>query len=216
MSSSTSYSPGQDRLNAFGQQAAQDLLFRRMMTGVATAKLVKVLSCTNAGGVAAVGSVSVQPIVNQIDSLGNVSAHGTVYGLPYFRLQGGSSAIIVDPVAGDLGVAIFCDRDISSAKRTKGVANPGSRRMFDMADGLYIGGFLNAPPVQFLQFVPNGGGINVVTPGPYTVQAQGKTWTFDSAGFTMSNAVVAETHVHPQPNDSAGDGEADTYGPINP
>jgi hypothetical protein len=214
--SETNYPLGLDKLNAVSQVAAQELIFRRLMAGTATAKLVKVLSCTNAGGEAAVGSVSVQPLVNQIDGSGNVTPHGTVYALPYFRLQGGSSAIIIDPVAGDLGVAIFCDRDISSAKRTKGQANPGSRRMFDMADGLYIGGFLNALPVQYLQFLPNGGGINIVTPGPYTVQAQGNTWTFGAAGFTMSNLVVAETHVHAQPNDSAGDGEEPTYGPMNP
>jgi hypothetical protein len=29
------------------------------------------------------------------------------------------------------------------------------------------------------------------------VQLGSKTWTFTSAGFTMSTGVVAETHLHP-------------------
>jgi hypothetical protein len=33
--------------------------------------------------------------------------------------------------------------------------------------------------------------------GTITVQLGSKTWTFTSAGFTMSTGVVAETHLHP-------------------
>jgi hypothetical protein len=35
-----------------------------------------------------------------------------------------------------------------------------------------------------------------LTPGVITLKAGGKTWTFSSAGLTMSDGIVAETHVH--------------------
>jgi hypothetical protein len=190
MSGFAGYNPGLDRLNAVTQYAAQELLFRRLMAGNATAKLVKVVSCTNSGADAAVGTVDVQPLVNQIDGFGNATPHGQLYALPYFRLQGGASAIILDPVAGDLGLAIFCDRDSSSVVRTKAQANPGSRRMFDMADGLYLGGFLNGAPTQYIQFLANGGGINVVSPQAVTVTAP--TITADaSTTFVVNSPIIA-------------------------
>ena len=209
--------PGFLNVSSFGSDfAAMRFLVKMMNGGNFHAHLVTVQSVTNAGTVSPVGFVDVQILVNQIDGDGTSYPHGVIYGVPYFRLQGGASAIILDPKAGDIGIAVFADRDISSVKANKAQANPGSRRQFDPADALYLGGFLNGLPSQFVQFLPNGGGINVVSPGAVKIQAQGKTWTFGTAGFTMSNAVIAETHVHPQPNDSAGDGEADTLGPINP
>jgi hypothetical protein len=204
-------------VQSFGSDyAATRFLIKMMNGGNFHAHLVTVKSVTNNGTVSPVGEVSVQILVNQIDGDGNAFPHGTIFGVPYFRLQGGANAVILDPVVGDVGIAVFCDRDISSVKANKGQASPGSRRQFDPSDALYIGGFLNGVPTQYVQFLPNGGGINVVSPGVVTLKAQGKTWTFGSAGFTMSNGVIAETHIHPQPNDSAGDGEADTDGPINP
>ena len=190
--SGAAYPLGLDRLNAVSQVAAQELIFRRLMAGTATAKLVKVLSCTNIGAAAAAGEVNVQPLVNQIDGSGNVTPHGTVYSLPYFRLQGGTSAIILDPVAGDIGVAVFCDRDISSVKRSKAQANPGSRRMFDMADGLYLGGFLNAIPVQFLQFNSTGVTVKDIS-GSEIVMAGGTITLAPADGLVVIAGQIAQT-----------------------
>jgi hypothetical protein len=39
--------------------------------------------------------------------------------VPYFRVQGGADAIIIDPKVGDLGIAVFCSRDITGVKRSK-------------------------------------------------------------------------------------------------
>jgi hypothetical protein len=150
---------------------AQVFLVRQMLGRVSTATLVKVAACSNNGGLSPVGTVDVIPLVNQVDGAGNAVPHGTVYGLPYFRLQGGANAIIIDPQPGDIGVAVFASHDLSSVKATKDQANPGSWRRFDMADGLYFGGMLNGVPNQYIQF--NAGGINVISPGTVVVNAGG-------------------------------------------
>ncbi|WP_258956167.1 Gp138 family membrane-puncturing spike protein [Achromobacter aegrifaciens] len=136
---------------------------------LSTSTVVRVVAVTNAGGLAPVGFVDVQPLVNQLDGAGNAVPHGVLHHLPYFRLQGGTDAVILDPKVGDLGIAVFASRDISAVKASKAQANPGSWRSYDMADGLYVGGLLNGTPVQYVQFT--AGGINVVSPSKVTVQA---------------------------------------------
>lgn len=137
-------------------------IVQQLLALVRTATLVQVQKCTNAGGVEPVGTVDVLPLVNMIDGIGTAFKHGTVYKLPYARLQGGKNAIICDPVVGDIGVAVFADRDISVVKKTKKQSNPGSRRKHNMADGVYLFGVLNAAPTQYVRFLqdedgePNG------------------------------------------------------------
>lgn len=102
------------------------------------------------GAIAPAGYVDVLPLVNQVDGYGNATPHGTVYGIPYFRLIGGSNAIILDPEVGDIGFMACCDRDISSVKSNQGQANPGSRRQHSMEDGIYLGGFFGkTAPTQY-------------------------------------------------------------------
>ncbi|WP_227242389.1 Gp138 family membrane-puncturing spike protein [Paraburkholderia caribensis] len=148
---------------------AQMFVIGQVLAGVSTAKLVQIVSVTNAGDLSPVGFVDVQPLVNQLDGYDNAVEHGVVHNLPYFRLQGGTDAVILDPKQGDVGVAIFCDRDISAVKSSRAQANPGSKRRFDMADGLYIGGFLNGTPQQYVRF--SSAGIAVVSPTKVTLQA---------------------------------------------
>lgn len=136
---------------------------------LSTATLVRVVSVTNNGGLSPVGFVDVHPLVNQLDGAGNAVPHAVLHQLPYFRLQGGTDAVILDPKVGDIGMAAFGSRDLSAVKATKQQANPGSWRTHDMADGLYFGGLLNGTPVQYVQFT--AGGINVVSPSKVTIQA---------------------------------------------
>lgn len=156
--------PGQAALSDLGShQATHQFLIEQMLGRLWTVTLVKVMACTNDGGLSAVGSVDVQPLVAAIDAAGTVQAHGTIYNIPYFRIQGGSNAVILDPVDGDIGLCCFASRDISAVKANKAPSAPGSFRRFDAADGLYLGGFLNGAPTTYLQFDADGN-INVVTP----------------------------------------------------
>lgn len=152
-----------------GQFDAQSRLMAQMIGRVNTSTLVRVVAVTNAGEVAPVGSVDVQPLANQVDAFGNKIDHQVLFSLPYFRVQGGANAVILDPQKGDIGVAIFADRDISAVKRTKAQANPASRRRHSMSDGMYFGGFLNAPPQQYVRYSDEG--ITVVSPMKVSIQA---------------------------------------------
>lgn len=150
-----------------------------LMSRLSTCTLVRVVACSNAGGVSAVGTVDVQPLVNQIAGNGSAMPHGQLYKLPYVRAQGGTSAVILDPKPGDLGLACFASRDISAIKSPTGAAqartegnrglNPGSKRQFNMSDGLYVGGLLNAVPLQYVRFYE--GGVDVVSPDKIRLQA---------------------------------------------
>ncbi|MFJ3048519.1 oxidoreductase [Herbaspirillum chlorophenolicum] len=147
----------------------QQFMIRQVTGEMNTATIVQVLAVTNDGDLSPVGFVDVLPLVSQVDGYGNATPHGVINGVPYSRLQGGQNAVILDPVVGDLGIAVFADRDISSVKANKGAATPGSRRRNDMADGMYIGGLLNGVPSQYVQF--NASGINVVSPQKITLSA---------------------------------------------
>lgn len=135
-----------------------------------TATLVRIEACTNDGDLSPVGSVDVTPLVNQIDGSGAATPHVTVYGLPYLRIQGGSSALVIDPQPGDIGIAVFASRDIGKVKATKAQANPGSYRTYDFSDGLYLGGVLNGTPQQYVRFT--SGGVEIVSPQSITLKAQ--------------------------------------------
>jgi len=149
--------------------AALSFIINSFLSKIATATLVQVKAVTNAGGLEPVGFVDILPLVNQIDGAGNAVPHATIYKCPYFRLQGGGDAIILDPKVGDIGIAVFADRDISSATANKKQSNPGSRRQYNMADALYIGGLLNGTPTQFVQF--SASGIRISSPNMITMDA---------------------------------------------
>lgn len=138
--------------------------FRAAMAEVRTSIPVKVIAVHSDGGVSPVGRVDLQPLVQQTDSSGKVVDLPVVYGVPYLRWQGGASAVILDPVAGDVGLACFCDRDVSAVVSTAAKAPPGSNRRFSLSDGFYIGGSLNALPTQYVEFLANAQGINIVSP----------------------------------------------------
>lgn len=167
--STPSGSPFQTLLSAANDFAKLEFVFNQLLLGKATATIVRVEACTNSGGLVPQGTVDVTPLVNQVDGAGNSVAHQTIYGLPYHRIQGGSNAVIMDPAPGDLGIAVFASRDISGALAAKAPANPGSARVMDYADGMYIGGIQNGVPAQYILFA--AAGVTVVSPGKVTVQA---------------------------------------------
>lgn len=123
----------------------------------------------NTGKPDIVGVVDIKPLVQQITGDGQTTEHGIITNVPYFRLQGGGNAIVIDPQIGDMGIACFSQRDITAVKNSRKSAPPGSRRLYDMSDALYIGGILNAAPTQYIQFTANG--IIVHSPQKVTINA---------------------------------------------
>lgn len=155
--------------SAAGEYNTITFLIRSILSKANFSTLVRVISCSNSGGLSPVGTVDVQPLVDQVDGLGNSVPHGAVYGLPYARIQGGANAIIIDPQPGDIGIAVFADRDISGVKAKKGQNVPASGRRNSMSDGLYIGGYLNGTPSQYVQF--NASGIFITSPTAVFIDA---------------------------------------------
>jgi hypothetical protein len=144
-------------------------MIQQMLANVQTAALVQVRACSNDEGISPAGTVDVQILVNQIDGQGHPTPHVTMYGLPYLRVQGGANAVIIDPQIGDIGIAVFASRDITNVKSTKAQANPGSYRMHDFSDGMYLGGILNGIPTQYVQL--SSSGISIVSPAAVTIKA---------------------------------------------
>ena len=137
------------------EQNGLNFAIQQAMLKLQTALPVRVMAVRNAG-LAPVGQVDIQVLVDMVDGQGNTVQHGTISNVPYFRLQGGTNAVIVDPSQGDIGMACFCSRDISAVKSVKDAAPPGSWRSHDFSDALYLGGFLNGTPTSYIQITEGG------------------------------------------------------------
>lgn len=153
--------------------------FSRMLNSHFFIELVRVVAVK---GAAPNLTVDVLPLVTQTDQSGAMIDNSTIFGCPVFRLQRGASAIIMDPVPGDIGMIAVCDQDITIARTAREPSVPGSKRKHSKGDALYLGGFLNAQPSEFVRF--NGNQIDIVTPGQLTVNAP--------SGVTMT---TPELHV---------------------
>lgn len=141
--------------------------------------------------------VDVLPLVTQISGKGEAVQPTTLYKLPYMRYHAGIAAVILDPVPGDIGLAVFASKDCSNVKTgTNTPQQPGSFRGNTMANGFYIGGFLNKTPSTFVE-LKQSGEIVITAPGGLTVNGDifvngSQTLTGDcvAAGISLDN------HIH--------------------
>lgn len=182
---------------------AVSFLFAQLMNKNWTLTLGLVKAVSGGGAGASPPTVDVQPMVNELNGDGTTTEHGVIYGLPVLRLQGGSGAVIVDPLAGDVGVLAFASRDISSVVKNRAPSNPGSLRTFDPADGMYVGGLLGAAPTRYIQIAEDR--VSIVLSGSVKVElsADGVALTAGSAtlkvgsdGLITLNGVDWATHTH--------------------
>lgn len=171
---------GQQRPNDTNDETAVALfLARQMIAEMSTMMLVKVTKVTGGGAGQPAGTVEVQPLVSQIDGNGYGTEHGIVPDIPWSRVQGGANAIICDPAVGDIGYVVVASRDISKVKSTREPALPGSRRQYDIADGVYVGGCLNVAPEQYLIFTEDGVRL---------VDANGTSIVLEAGGFELTDS----------------------------
>lgn len=189
-------------------------IVRQMMARMSTMKLVQVVAVAGGGPSAGPGTVSVQPLVSQVDGNNNATPHGVVNGIPWARPQGGLSAIIVDPKAGDIGYVVAADRDISNVKAIRKMATPGSLRHFSLSDGIYVGGVLGAAPTQYLLFGDDGLVIldlhgNMLKSTADGFEITGKVVV---SGDVIAGGISLQNHVH----GGVTIGAAETSPPILP
>ncbi len=180
-------------------------IVQSMLDQRATNLPVKVLAVYDADGnkvaadgtgiVGAAGFVDVQPMVNQYDGIGNARPHGTVQRIPFSRRQGGKNAVINDPMVDDIGVMSVAMRDISSVKATGDIANAGSFRSYDLADGMYQDALLAVEPDQWLRYKHDGmelvdknGNKVLMTPDGVTViDKNGNTYEMTKNGVKTTD-----------------------------
>lgn len=145
-----------------------EFILERLIGKAYTVTLVKINE-VKPGGIGPVGFVSATDLIQQTDGNNQGIPNEPMENLPYFRLQGGANAIVIDPKPGDIGLAAFSRRDISLLKQSKAEGPPPSLRTHDVSDGLYIGGVLNGAPSQWIQFLDSG--INIKATAPVTIDA---------------------------------------------
>ncbi|OWO82068.1 oxidoreductase [Photorhabdus luminescens] len=133
-------------------------------------------------------TVDVKPMVHNMTEDGEKIENGVIYNVPIFRLQSGNSAVIMNPVVGDIGLIAICDRDISSVRATKAPALPGSKRTQNYSDAIYLGALLNTEPQQYIEFSDNQ--INIVSPNKVNVVAP-TTEITSSNSITMNSPSIS-------------------------
>jgi hypothetical protein len=135
--------------------------------------------------------VDVLPLVTGVSGKGEAVQPTTLYKLPYMRYHAGVAAVILDPVPGDIGLAVFASKDCSNVKTgTTEPQQPASFRGNSQANGFYIGGFLNQAPSVFVELT-QGGAVNITAPGGINI----------NGSVTVSGDVVASgkslvNHTH--------------------
>ncbi len=117
---------------------------------------VKIIAI-HGGGVGPAPTADVQPLIDQVDGLGNRTPHAPSYNVPVSRNHSGNGAIISDPVAGDIMIMSVADRDISTLKKTGQQSAPGSKRRGSLSDGIIHHAMLSGTPDQYVFFKPEGG-----------------------------------------------------------
>lgn len=176
-------------------------IFNKLLSGASFIDLVVVNAIR---GTAPNLVVDVTPLVTQVDPTGAMIPNSVVYNVPVWRLQRGNSAVIMDPVVGDIGIIASCDRDNSIARANRKQSVPGSKRTHSKTDAIYFGGVLNNQPTQYVQFADNA--INVVSPGNVNVNC-------NTANITAPGGVNVTTPLmHVTGNITAGGNITDNSG----
>lgn len=177
--------------------SAINAAIRRHIAELGTDGLVQVKAVHPGNGLA--GKVDIQPLTHQQDSSGVSVPHGTIYGVPYMRVQGGTNAFIVDPVIGDIGFMVVAGRDQTNAVANRAPSPPASFRQHSMSDCVYVPGFLNNDPSQYVRVAGNG-----ITVGAPTTQvtgslsvgngATGSFTTPSGATVTVRNGIITNIY----------------------
>lgn len=162
---------------------AHRFLMSQFLMGKAFITLAQVVEINGPGEI-----VSVKPMVDGYAGNGDRISNSIIYGIPVWRLQRGSSAVVMPPVVGDIGIIAICDRDISAVKSSKSSSLPGSGRTHSYSDAIYLGGVLNQNPTQVVSFGDSG--IEITSPLKVTVNSE--TVTINAKSKASINAPQIE------------------------
>lgn len=134
--------------------------------------------------------VDVLPLVSSVDGYGQAVEPTTLFHLPVFRYHAGVAAVIVDPVPGDIGLAVFAQADSSNVNTdTDTPQQPGSFRRYSMSDGFFFNGFHKADPSVYIEVTQEG----VVNIQAATVNISGSV---NIAGDANIGGISFLSHIH--------------------
>ena len=174
---------------------AMEFLIRNTILGLVNTAIPVIVTAVDAGGSGApTGYVTVKPLVCQVDGFGETLDPAELFRVPYARVQGGVAALVIDPVPGDIGLAVFAKSDCSGvAQMQSKPVQPGSFRKFSMSDGFYLGGFLNRAPSVYVE-VKQDQSIVITAASGVTVNAP--TVTVPNGDVIASGkSLVNHTHM---------------------
>ena len=128
--------------------------------------------------------VDVLPLVSNVVGYGQAVEPTTLFHLPVFRYHAGVAAVIVDPVPGDIGLAVFAQADSSNVTTdTDKPQQPGSFRRFSQSDGFYFGSFHPGEPSVYVE-VRQDGVVNI------------EAATVNISGDAVIGGISFLNHVH--------------------
>ncbi len=159
---------------------ANDFQIQQALRKISTVFLARIDSCSTQG-VSGSGRVSATPLTTQIDGVGNAIPATELLHLPFYRLQQGIGAVILDPVPGDIGVFVSCKSDISNIdKDTKAPQRPGSFREFDQSDSVMVGAIHTRDPQVYIHIkqdqtilIHAPQGVRIETDADVEIEAKG-------------------------------------------
>lgn len=144
--------------------------------------------------------VDALPLVTQVDGFGEAVQPTTLFHLPFIRYQGGIAAVIIDPVPGDIGLALFAQSDISTVVQgTTEPQQPGSFRKHSMSDGVVLVGLVNKPPTVFIE-IKQDNTVNITAPSAVNVTAP----VANFSGDAVIGGISFLGHIHPTPHGTSG------------
>ena len=165
-------------------------LVQQQIARLRTTQLVKVLESYPGDNSKNPTTIDMQPVVDQVDTNGNRTAHDVVYGVVASRWHGGRNALLIDPVAGDVGVIHTADRDISQVVANNGEPSaPGSGRRHDFSDSVYIGTVWTPQPTNYTD----------LRHGNHTTSTDGNvshTTVASGGSHTTTSEASNSPHVH--------------------
>ena len=176
------------------QYNAMEFLIRNTILGLVNTAIPVIVTAVDAGGASGpTGYVTAKPLVCQVDGFGETLDPAELFRVPYARMQGGVAALVIDPVPGDIGLAVFAKSDCSGvAQMQSKPVQPGSFRKFSMSDGFYLSGFLNRAPSVYVE-VKQDQSIVITAASGVTVNAP--TVTVPS-GDVIASGISLVHHTH--------------------
>lgn len=181
-----------NRKNSSGNSEfnALSFLIENILKGrLNTALPVKVVGVATTG-TGATGYVDVVPLIQMYDGYDNAIASTTIYKVPYTRIQGGVAALVIDPVVGDTGIAVFAQQDITGVNSEP--QKPLTKRTFSMADAIYLGGILNGAPSIYIELTQDGV-CNITAPNTVQITTGSAIVNCDTTTVNAASKVVLST-----------------------